>query len=206
MKKLFLTSSFIDVAEYFEEFSGETLKGKKVTFIPTASKPEEITFYVDNDKKAFQRLGLIVDELDISVSSRQDIEDKLNRNDYIFISGGNTFYLLQELRNTGTDKLIVEQINKGKLYIGTSAGSIIVSPDIGYSAKMDDKAKAPDLTVYTALGVIDFYPVPHHTNEPFRKAAQEIINEFGNKIKLCPISNTQAIEVRGTSYRIIGKP
>lgn len=35
MKKLFLTSSFIDVSEYFKSFVGNT-KGKTITFIPTA--------------------------------------------------------------------------------------------------------------------------------------------------------------------------
>jgi dipeptidase E len=39
MKKLFLASSFKDVANLLENFANESLKGKTVTFIPTASIP-----------------------------------------------------------------------------------------------------------------------------------------------------------------------
>lgn len=52
------------------------------------------------------------------------------------VAGGNMFYLLQELKRTGTDKLLADEINKGKLYIGESAGAILTAPDIGYSAEM----------------------------------------------------------------------
>lgn len=40
MKKLFLSSSFKDVSIFLADFAGEELKGKRVTFIPTASIPE----------------------------------------------------------------------------------------------------------------------------------------------------------------------
>lgn len=205
MHKLFLTSSFSDVAEYFERFAGEKVKGKTVTFIPTASIPEDYKGYVDNDKQAFEQLGLLVDELDITNSSIQEIENKLDKNNYIFISGGNTFYLLRELKKSGADRIIIDQINKGKLYIGTSAGSVVMSPNIEYVKKMDDNTKAPDLKDYQALGIVDFYPLPHYTNQPFKAAVEEIINDFNNQLKLLPISNTQVIEVKGNSYEIVGE-
>lgn len=49
MSKLFLSSSFANVIDLFSEFMGE-LRGKKVAFIPTASKVEEVTFYVEAAK------------------------------------------------------------------------------------------------------------------------------------------------------------
>ena len=63
----------------------------------------------------------------------------IKKNDTIFVSGGNSFFLLQELIKSGTGKLIMDL---GKIYIGESAGSIILSPDIGYIKEMDDTAKA----------------------------------------------------------------
>jgi len=56
-----------------------------------------------------------------------EILDKLEKNDYIYISGGNTFFLLQELQRTGADKIISRQIEAGKLYIGESAGAIVLN-------------------------------------------------------------------------------
>lgn len=93
MKKLFLASSFKDVANIFADFEKD-LKGKTVTFIPTASKVEKVVFYVNSGKKALQKLGLIIDELDISTASNDEINDKLRNNDFIYITGGNTFFLL----------------------------------------------------------------------------------------------------------------
>lgn len=138
MKKLFLTSYFKEVSEKLPSFFNENLKNKTITFIKTASLVEEINFYVDEAKEELIKLGLTIDELDISTFSIENISQKLNKNDYIYISGGNTFFLLQELKKSGTDKLLIDLINKGKPYIGESAGSMILSPNIEYIKNMDD--------------------------------------------------------------------
>lgn len=203
MKKLFLTSSFIDVYKYFKSFVGNT-KGKTITFIPTASVKEEYTGYVDNDRKAFEELGVIIDELDISNTSKNKIEETIQKNDFIYISGGNTFYLLQELKVSGSDEIIRNEIKKGKPYVGASAGSIILSKSILFVEKMDDKSKAEKLVNYDALNLVDFYTLPHHTNKPFKHIVEEIITDYNNKINLLPISNTEAILVSGVTMEIIG--
>ncbi|MCG8804001.1 Type 1 glutamine amidotransferase-like domain-containing protein [Tenacibaculum finnmarkense] len=204
MNKLFLSSSFVDVAEFLEPFVGEKLKYKTITFIPTASIPEEYKGYVENDRKAFEKLGLIVQELEISTASQEMIKETIAKNDFIYVSGGNTFYLLQELKKSGADKIIISEIKKGKVYIGASAGSVIMSKNIEYVEKMDDKTKAENLPNYNALNAVDFYTLPHHTNEPFKNSVEEVINEYENQIKLIPISNTQVIQVEGAEMSIIG--
>jgi dipeptidase E len=50
MKKLFLAYYFTGSAKLFVEFTQNTCLGKKVVFIPTASVPEKVTFFVDSDK------------------------------------------------------------------------------------------------------------------------------------------------------------
>lgn len=54
MKKMFLCSSFKDSYSLLSDFAGESLKGKRVTFFPTASAVEEVTHYVEAAKEAFQ--------------------------------------------------------------------------------------------------------------------------------------------------------
>lgn len=204
MKKLFLASYFADVSKHFPGFAGEDYSGKTVTFIPTASIVEKVNFYVGAAKKALEKLGLITDELDVSKASKEEIETKLTGNDYIFISGGNTFYLLQELKRTGADQMIIEQIGKGKIYIGDSAGSIVTSPNIEYAELVDDKKAAETLMNYQSLGVVDFYPVPHHTNFPFKKAVEKTLLKYGAVLDLRPMSNKQAITVSGDKVELIG--
>jgi Peptidase E len=201
MKKMFLASSFKDVADVFEKFAGD-VKGKKVTFIPTASVVEKVNFFVKSGRKALEKMGLIVDNLELSTATADEIMEKLTQNDYIYITGGNTFFLLQELKESGADKIITEQIALGKLYIGESAGSMVVAPDIEFAKGMDSIKKAPKLKSTEGLGIIDFYPVPHHTNSPFKKAVEKIIATYGKNLMLKPISNKQAILVQGDDVKI----
>lgn len=194
MSKLFLASSFADVANILGQFE-ENLSGKRVTFIPTASNVEKVIFYVNSGKKALEKLGLIIDKLDVSMANQEEIIKKLTKNDYIYVTGGNTFFLLQELKKSGADKIIVDQVNAGKLYIGESAGAMVASPNVEYAGPMDSVKKAPDLSGFDSLRLIDFCPVPHHTNSPFKKAVEKIITQYGSKFPLKPISNKEVILV-----------
>lgn len=193
MKKLFLTSSFADIYLDFKACIQDDLVGKTVTFIPTASKPESVTFYVENDKAAFEQLGMKVEILNVDEEDQHTIETTLNRNDYIFISGGNTFYLLQELRRSNADKAICKLIQQGKPYIGSSAGSVVLAPDLEYIKAMDDFSKAPDLQDTRGLGITQFSILPHFADEPFTEVADEIFAKFHQKIVLVPINNQQFV-------------
>jgi len=131
-----------------------------------------------------------------------EIISKIQNNDFIYVTGGNTFFLLQELRKTGADKAIAAQIMSGKLYIGESAGSIVLSPNIEYVKDMDNPEIASELESYDALNIIDFYPLPHQNCFPFKKTVEKIISKYQSAIPLIPISNSQAIMIEGDSVKV----
>jgi dipeptidase E len=204
IRKLFLTSYFSGVSSLFPNFTGHACTDKKLVFIPTASIPEKVTFYVAADKKSLKKLGLAIDELDVSSASCDEMANKISNADYVFIEGGNTFFLLQEMKRSGADKLVLEHISKGKLYIGASAGSMILSRNIEYVKHMDDPAAAPDLNDdFSALSVVDFCIVPHCANFPFKKAAEKIIAAYSDTLDLRPISNNQAIVIDGDKLELM---
>lgn len=201
MNKIFLSSSFKDVVNLFADFE-RNLKGKTVTFIPTASVVEKVVFYVEAGKRALEKLGLIIDELEISIATTDEINSKLRGNDFIYVTGGNTFFLLQELKRTGADKIIIQEVNAGKLYVGESAGAIVTASNIEYVKDMDSVKKAPDLLDFNALGLVEFCVVPHYTNSPFKKIAQKIVDRYSPSLNLSPISNKGAILVNNNKVII----
>lgn len=196
MKRIFLASFFSDVAKKLKEFAKEDLNGKTITFIPTASLAEAPRFFVKTAKKSLEELGLIVDVLEITQCSSEEIKKRIASNDYIYVSGGNTFYLFKELKRKKADEMIKSHILKGKLYIGESAGSMILSPNIEYVKLMDNEKKGLLDGNYNALNVINFYPVPHLGNFPFINKVKKIIKQYGD-LNLIPFSNKQAILVEG---------
>ncbi|AUI47705.1 Type 1 glutamine amidotransferase-like domain-containing protein [Bacteroides fragilis] len=204
MKRLFLCSSFADVANLLIDFANEDLKGKIIAFIPTASLTESIRFYVKTGKKALEKVGMIVEEVEITQFSNEEISSILHKCDYIYITGGNTFFLLQELKRKGVDKIISEQVKSGKLYIGESAGAIIASPDTEYmkNVNFDPIEKAPKLEDYSSLGLVDFYTIPHYGNFPFKKKGEKVIQLYNEKLQLIPISNKQAIFIEDSNIQI----
>lgn len=199
MKKLFLCSSFHDVASLLPKPFSVPLKGKTVAFIPTASIHEEYTQYVEDGKVALDSLGLVVNELEITRHDTKEIARCLEDCDYIYVSGGNTFFLMQELRKTGTDKLIAEQVKNGKPYIGESAGAMVVSPSIEYAKEMD--IPPSQTSDFKGLNIVEFYPVPHFGSFPFEKETQLAVRRYIN-LPLKPITNQQAIVVVGDSVTI----
>ena len=92
MQKLFLASLFKEVSQIFQYFANENLLGKTVTFIPTAALPDKLDFHVEYSKELLQKMGLIVDELEISTATYSYIVNKLNLcywGKYVFFASGN---------------------------------------------------------------------------------------------------------------------
>ena len=205
MKEIFLCSYFAEVAALLPQSVPTSLCGKTVAFIPTASIHEDFNQYVEEGREALVSLGLTIKELEIAQCEQKEIETVLRNCDCIYVSGGNTFFLMQELRRTGTDRLIVEQVEKGKLYIGESAGAMVFAPNIEYATKMDNHlSMTPGFEDFTALGIVNFYPVVHFNSFPFIEATRIVMQE-NTHLPLKPITNNQAIVVIGDTISIQSK-
>lgn len=101
------------------------LSGKnnpKLLFIGTASKENPI--YFDAIKKIYEKLGCIVEPLNILNENIniEAIKQKVLSIDIIYIGGGNTKFMLNEWRKIHLDKILIEAYNKGIVMAGFSAG------------------------------------------------------------------------------------
>lgn len=197
MKTLFLCSYFAEVASLFKTFADQHQLEKKVLFIPTAGNVEGYTAYIDEARAVFADLHFEIEVLDIAEAREDVVREKMLQTPCLYISGGNTFYLLQELKKKNLLPLIRERIHQGMVYLGESAGAIIASKDIFYNHIMDDKRLASDLTEYSALSVVDFSVLPHWKEFPFEESSQQTAAAYDGQLKLLKLTNQQAVLVTG---------
>ena len=197
MKTLFLCSYFTNVASLFKTFADQNQFEKKVLFIPTAGNVEEYTAYIDESRAVFADLQFEVEVLDIAEAREDVVREKISQTPCLYISGGNTFYLLQELKKKNLLPLIRERIHQGMVYLGELAGAIIASRDIFYNHIMDDKNLAPGLTEYSALSMVDFFVLPHWKEFPFEESSQQTAAAYDGQLKLLKLTNQQAVLVTG---------
>ena len=186
-----------------KKFLNEKTESKKILFIPTATNVDEYKKYIHLTQKVFEDFGYEVENFDISIFSEEIAKEQISETKIVFISGGNTFYLLQELKKKNLISYLRGKIENGLLYIGESAGSVITAPNIGYADIVDDKALATELNDYTGLNLVDFYVVPHFEEEPFVESSRKVVGLYKDKLDLKVINNKEVVLVENDDFRIV---
>ena len=140
---------------------GKPASETKVAFIPTAANVEPgnhhwmIRQFVDLWQYGFQWID-VVDPSAVGVDWRA----RLAEVDVLYLSGGNTFHLLDQARKTGFDKWLKDNIDS-KVYVGGSASSILMTPTIAVAGLEPGDENLPGLTDLTGLGYVGFEIEPH---------------------------------------------
>ena len=203
--ELFLTSYLAGTKELVQNFLTQN-DIQEILFIPTAANVEEYRGYVDEGIAALKESGYDITILDVATTPHNKNIQAIKNCTCLCISGGNTFYLLQELKRNGLLDLIKQKIQDDMLYIGESAGAIIACPDISYNQIMDDKTIATELTNYSGMGLVDYYVLPHNGEFPFVETTAQTIKVYGEKINLIPLNNSQAIIVENEISSTLTEP
>lgn len=170
--KLLLTSSGVDnrtIAKALHELTGKLPGDTKVGFVPTAANAEQGNkdWFINQFVKLWRFGYNWVDVVDPSANN-VDWKTRLNECDVIFISGGNTFHLLDQARKSGFDKWLEDNKNK-KVFVGSSAGTLFLTPTI----EIAGLEPGPDInlcgiTDLTAMGWVDFEVEPHCNQARFK--------------------------------------
>ncbi|MFO3715727.1 MULTISPECIES: Type 1 glutamine amidotransferase-like domain-containing protein [Anaerococcus] len=189
---IFLSSSLVGAKNGFERFI-EKYQAREITFVATAAEVSPYTQYVDDAREYFIKKGFEIKDLKVNKLEQSDAKEIISDTEILYVSGGNTFYLLQELKKKNLLELIKERVDKGMVYVGESAGSIIASPNIEYIKYMDDPKAAPELKSTTALNLVEFYPLPHWGEEPFEEAAEKIHKTYADTLPIWVINNKSSI-------------
>ena len=162
--KLLLTSAGItnkSIANALLELLGKPFNLSKLLYIPTAANPEADKSYVESDFNALKLLNFAsINTFDIASADLEQIETVINDADIIWFSGGNTFYLLDQLHKSGLSKTLPQLLNN-KIYGGVSAGSIVATPNISVAFVEPADTNGIGLKDFTGLSLVDFEVSPH---------------------------------------------
>lgn len=175
----------------------------KIGFIPTASEIDDDRWYMERDKNDLISMNYDLTIIDISFESYENIIKLFDSVDAIFVSGGNAFYLLQQLKEKNVLKKLTEFANN-KIYIGCSAGSCIACPSIDYLENLDDKKDAPKLKDYSAMNLINGYILPHYkSSDKYSELIDETKKQY-KELNFIILTNEQAVIVDNKdNYRIV---
>lgn len=206
-KTMLLTSGGMDMKDEIIKFLQKPAYDITVAFITTAGKPEENLDYLKKDWNIMRdEMGFNIEEVDIEGKTEHQVFELLKLKDIIFVEGGNTFYLLNAMRKCNFERIIKKLLKQGKVYIGASAGSIVV----GRTIKTADKFGTGNRERFgvknlKGLNLVPFDIFVHYQPEYAEIIKQKMPNPKKRAKKLKIITDQQAIFVQGKEVDLIGE-
>lgn len=204
--KLLLTSAGVrnkTIADALLSLHEKQVSDVKVGFVSTAAnaEPGNKDWFIRQLTNLQLHGYQWIDIVDIAAAD-VDWRARLALVDVIVMSGGNTFYLLDEVRKSGFDTWLRENL-ESKVYVGISAGSIIVTPSIAIASIDNGDVNVPAITDLTGLGFVPFEVSPH---------TPESVSHGGNKAYKATIKNDlyalddeSAIKVEGETVTVVSE-
>ncbi|WP_213421210.1 Type 1 glutamine amidotransferase-like domain-containing protein [Bhargavaea massiliensis] len=163
--KLLLTSNGFytdEIKRRFLDLLDADPHSLEAAIITTASPQKEQNRFAKKAASDFEKMGFRkVDWVDVESESPNDLLQK----DVIYINGGNPFHLLEQVRKSGADRVLVELAQKDAVIVGVSAGAVLLGPDIRIVHHFTPQLNARSIEDFSALGLTDKRVFPHYDRE-----------------------------------------
>ncbi|MEK7143596.1 MAG: Type 1 glutamine amidotransferase-like domain-containing protein [Patescibacteria group bacterium] len=203
MRTIVLASSGKYLTEGDWSFLPKPVEQMKIGYIITASKGVKDLSYLERRKQRMNELKYDFEEMDIERKSEQELRGVLKGKEMVYVEGGNTFYLLKAVRESGFDKAIKELVDDGMVYLGSSAGAYITCPTIEMATwKHQDKYDHCGVTDFTAMNLVPFLVTAHYASE-YAELLKEKIRQSQYPVRI--LTDDQAILVQNGSTKLVGK-
>lgn len=204
MKTLLLASSGSYAIEKGMKLLFPDVSRIKLAWITTAGKGAKSRDYLERHRELLEKEGYDFEEIDIEGKNADELEKLLQDKDAVYVEGGNTFYLLRAVRESGFDRVIKKLIERGVAYVGASAGSYITCPTIEMSTwkKPGEEKDNFGVTDLTAMNLVPFLLKAHYAPE-MKEFLKEKIAKAKYPVKI--LSDDQAILVKDDEIELVGK-
>lgn len=175
----------------------------RVAFIPNAADIYDPHPWVEEDRDALVGLGFRVEDVDLKMCHGDELERRLSESDIIFVAGGSASYLLEQAQLSGFMFIARELVRAGKVYVGSSAGSMLAGPDIEMDKVYDEGDFGKTLSSYVGFGLVDFVVLLHADRPEYRLYLERAEWEYGEGRKFIRLNDTQAIVVTDDGMRFL---
>jgi len=148
---------------------------KRVAIIMNAvdfGDSERVAKSVEKIKSKFFELGLAGEQLDLRdyFEKEDDLEEKLQKYDMVWVYGGNAFILRRAYEQSGFDKILKKRLNEDSLvYSGFSAAITVITPTLKGVEIVDDPSVTPEKyqekTNLNGLGLLDYVVAAHYQSD-----------------------------------------
>ena len=131
--RVLLTSAGLETKEiqdYFMSMINKDMSLVKALFIPTAAINAGAIAVLPKCMNDLLKCGIKDENIKVYDLHTGMSTEELHRYDVVYLCGGDTYYLLERINETGFNKTLMEYIQSDGLVIGVSAGSLIFSNNI----------------------------------------------------------------------------
>lgn len=181
----------------------------KLVFIPTAANIEEgdKDWLIDDIIHFKEQKYASIDIVDIAALPREKWQPRIEAANVICVGGGNEQYLIQEMRRTGFADILPELL-KTRLYIGISAGSMIIGKLLQgeplWTIYPEDRK---DGEGEKGLEFINLYLIPHYKSPYFPNKRKSILEKVGKPLdsKLYAIDDQSALKIVDNKVEVISE-
>lgn len=171
--------------------------------ITAAYGDEDNPTWFEKFKDQLRQQGIInIEDVDLRNKNQKEIEETFDRSDIIFVNGGNTFFLLDWMRKSGFDKALKKFLSEDKLYVGVSAGGIVVTPSISIAGVEPGDPNNIGMQDFTGLNIVDFEFSPHVPDMVTFESVEEYSKTTPNKIYA--VDDYSAVLVQDNKASVIG--
>ena len=172
-----------------------------IAYITTASKGVADKRYLEFHKQSMVEKGYKFEEIDIEGKSKDELYRLLAGKNVIHVEGGNAFYLLKAIKQSGFDEVVRDLVDRGVIYVGTSAGAYVACPTIETSTWGPDKKDDCGLTDFRGLNFVPFLIKGHYKDE-LEKLFKEKARHASRPVRV--LRDGQGILVEDGSYKLVG--